>query len=181
MKNYQLLSLVLLLVLCACNSDLPEGEPTEVPDSVEGMRPIYVSAGNINLISSESPRPIENLGKIYYKAPYIFINEQAKGVHVLDNSNPNNPQKVGFITIPGNRDIAIKGNYMYADNFKDLVCIDITDINNVSEVTRTVGLYEFPDQPYPENYNGYFECVDTDKGDVVGWMLTTIYNPQCWR
>ena len=66
-----------------------------------------------------------NPGKIYFKEGYIFINEELKGIHVIDNRNPENPQNIGFIEIPGNVDIAIKNNTLYADSYIDLGAIDI--------------------------------------------------------
>lgn len=150
-------------------------------DQTEGLIPVYFEGDNVDKIQSLPEQPIEKLGKIYFKAPYIFMNESFKGIHVVDNSDPENPQKVAFIEIPGNRDISIKGNRMYVDNFQDLVVLDITDINDVVEVSRVKSLYEFGDGEYPENYNGYFECVDKTKGYVVGWTTATIENPKCWR
>jgi hypothetical protein len=153
----------------------------ERPEQTEGLIPVYFEGDNVTEIQSLPEQPIEKLGKIYYKSPYIFMNESFKGIHVVDNSDPANPQKVAFITIPGNRDISIKGNRMYVDNFKDLVVLDITDIHNVSEVSRVAGLYEFGDGTYPESYRGYFECVDETKGQVIGWATATIDSPKCWR
>ncbi len=150
-------------------------------EQAEGLIPIYFAGDNIDQIQSLPVQPIEKLGKIYFKAPYIFMNESLKGIHVVDNSDPTNPQKVAFIEIPGNQDISIKGDRMYVDNFKDLVVLDITDIYNVSEVSRVTGLYEFGDGDYPESYSGYFECVDENKGQVIGWATATINNPKCWR
>ena len=151
------------------------------PEQVEGLIPIYFEGDDVTTIQSLPEQPIEKLGKIYYKAPYIFINESFKGIHVVDNSDPANPQKIAFIDIPGNRDISIKGNRMYVDNFQDLVVLDITDIHNVSVVSRLEGRYEFGDGDYPENYRGYFECVDANRGKIIGWTTATIDNPKCWR
>ena len=50
-------------------------------------------------------REINSPGKLNYKDGYLFISEVAKGVHVIDNRNVNNPIKIGFINIPGNYDI----------------------------------------------------------------------------
>ena len=39
-------------------------------------------------IRSNAPKAIERPGKIYVRAPYIFLNEIDKGIHIIDNSNP---------------------------------------------------------------------------------------------
>ena len=59
-----------------------------------------------------------------------MINEQLQGVHVIDNSDLSNPQKIGFINIEGNIDIALKGDYIYADDYYNLVVIDISNIES---------------------------------------------------
>ena len=59
---------------------------------------------------------IENPGKIYYKDQVIYLNEKYKGIHIIDNSNPESPKNIGFINLPGCIDIAIKNNSLFADN-----------------------------------------------------------------
>ena len=95
----------------------------------------------IDSIKSEAPRSLENPGKIYYKNSFIYINEVKKGVHIIDNSNPSSPQNVGFIYIPGNFDIAIRNNTLYADSYSDLIVLDITDNNNVMIKARVEGIF----------------------------------------
>ncbi len=168
----------ILLVFSSCDA-LTETEP-EIPEQVEGLRPVYFE-GNPTEINFMPPQSISRLGKIYYKAPYIFMNDVLKGIHILDNTDPANPQKIGFINIPGNRDISIKGNYMYVDNYKDLVCLDISDYNNLREVSRVEGLYDADYSIFPDNYTGYFECVDPNKGNIVSWETGILIQPECWR
>ncbi|HHN47860.1 MAG TPA: hypothetical protein ENN08_02830, partial [Bacteroidales bacterium] len=50
-----------------------------------------------------------------------------QGIHVVDNSNPASPQIISFIAIPGNYDLAIRGNILFADSYIDLVALDISD------------------------------------------------------
>ena len=73
-----------------------EGEEVEEL-IVQGMQPVYYSGDNINAISALPPQPITRLGKIYHKAPYIFMNDLQKGIHVVDNTDPANPVKVDAI------------------------------------------------------------------------------------
>lgn len=71
-------------------------------------------------------REMKNLGKIYYKSPYIYINEKYKGIHVIDNSNPIQPLNTAFIVVPGCLDMAVKGDILYADNSVDLIAFDLS-------------------------------------------------------
>ncbi|MBK6619732.1 MAG: hypothetical protein IPH04_20430 [Saprospirales bacterium] len=146
---------------------------------VEGFRPVY--SQDWKSIQSLDPRPVGHLGKIYYKDSTIYVAESGWGIHVIDNSDPVNPQRIKFLQIPGCRDIAIKGNILYADNVTDLVAIDISDLNNIKLLKRVEGLYPEVDQTSPEAYEGYFECVDPAKGAVVAWETATLDNPQCWQ
>lgn len=125
-------------------------------------------------VKLESGSPLHQPGKIYFKSSLMYINELYKGIHVIDNSDPSNPQDIGFINIPGNVDIAIKGNILYADSYIDLVAIDISDIRNgnVKEVNRVENLFPYKfygvDPEYP------VASVDTEKGVVVEWAVEEI-------
>lgn len=147
--------------------------------TVEGLRPIY--SQDWQDIRSLDPRPVGKLGKIYYKDSIIYVIESGWGVHVIDNANPAQPQRIKFLQIPGCRDVAIKGNILYADNVTDLLAIDITDLDNIVLLKRIEDLYPDVDQESPESYEGYFECADPAKGVIVGWEAAMLDNPQCWQ
>lgn len=148
---------------------------------VEGYKPVYVSKATMMQIYSSGPMTLVNPGKIYMKDSYIYIGEKGKGVHVINNSDPANPVKIAFINIPGVKDVAIKGNYMYADNLTDLVTIDISDVSNVVVLDRIPGVYPAYNQLYPEETECYFECADTTQGYVLEWVYTELTDPQCQR
>ncbi len=96
------------------------------------FKPEYKTTAEVKAnIKSNTPRDVQNPGKIYILGKYIFLNETDKGIHIIDNSNPSSPKNVAFIDIPGNLDMAVKGNTLYADLYTDLVTIDITDPLNV--------------------------------------------------
>ncbi|MFM2359882.1 MAG: hypothetical protein RLY16_1875, partial [Bacteroidota bacterium] len=92
------------------------------------FEPVYSTKEAVrNNIKSNAPKPIESTGKIFILGNYIFLNEIDKGIHVINNSNPAAPVNEAFITIPGNVDLSVKGNTLYADMFTDLVAIDISN------------------------------------------------------
>ncbi|MBK7408999.1 MAG: hypothetical protein IPL49_09725 [Saprospirales bacterium] len=157
---------------------LTDSETTKLAvGEVEGLRPIY--SQDWQDIQSLDARPVNNLGKIYYKDSTIYVTESGWGIHVIDNTNPYQPVRIKFLQIPGCKDIAIKGNILYADNVTDLVALDISNLNNIVLLKRIEGLYPEVDQLAPEAYEGYFECVDPSKGAVVGWETALLDNPQC--
>jgi hypothetical protein len=94
-------------------------------------------------IKTNAPRQAENTGKIYIRGNYIFLNEVDRGIHVINNANPSKPVNVAFIDIPGNMDMAVKGNILYADLYTDLVAIDITDPLNVKVKKVIEGVFPY--------------------------------------
>lgn len=84
----------------------------------------------------------ESVGKIWYADGYLYANIVNKGVWIIDNSNPENPIKKGFIKIPGNIDISVKGDILFADNHEDLIAVNIADKRRVYEVKRIRNVFE---------------------------------------
>jgi hypothetical protein len=76
-------------------------------------------------VKLEAPMPIQNPGKIYLKDDLIFINEKFFGIHVIDNTNPIEPENFAFIHIDGCIDMAMKDNVLYADNAVDLISVSL--------------------------------------------------------
>ncbi|MFH1119377.1 MAG: hypothetical protein V1775_06100 [Bacteroidota bacterium] len=130
--------------------------------------PVYMGLEEFRgAVKRTSPQPLENPGKIYFKDNYLFVNEYHKGVHVINNSNPSAPNPVAFIEIPGNVDIAIRNNILFADSFIDLVAVDITDPSNPVEVDRVEDA--FPNVLPPLDYTFPVYGLDFTKGVVIGW------------
>lgn len=177
MKNIVFFSLLLLLGACHVDTDqAPSGAPAF---KGEGYRPIYLSVAELKDIKTESPQPLQKPGKIYVKGSYLFINEQGKGIHLIDNSDPRSPKKISFIKIPANVDIAVKGNYLYADNGPDFVVLDIKDPAKTTFVKRIANA--FPASNFPPVIQTYFECADASKGIVAGWEKVKMDRPKCYR
>ena len=142
---------------------------------IDVFEPVYLSYENLRKsVEIEEPRDISRTGKIYVKDLFLFINEYHEGVHVLDNSDPENPDIIAFIPIPGNVDIAVQGNILYADSYVDLVAIDISDPTASAEVDRIEGIFDYPywspwfDEVY--SWDDYYEPVEKDMGIVVDWQ-----------
>ncbi|QIP11438.1 hypothetical protein G8759_01685 [Spirosoma aureum] len=89
----------------------------------------------------EDARTLQNPGKIYTKDGYLFINEIKEGIHLIDNRNPASPEPVAFLRIPGNGDMAVRNNILYADSYMDLVAFDISDPTHPQEVSRVESIF----------------------------------------
>ncbi|HUC79532.1 MAG TPA: hypothetical protein VMR70_01400 [Flavisolibacter sp.] len=98
-------------------------------------QPIYKTLKHVRAeMKSTAPASLENTGKLNVFGNYIFLNEVGKGIHVIDNAVPASPKNIGFINIPNNVDLAIKGSYLYADSYSDIIVFDISNPTNVKPV-----------------------------------------------
>lgn len=134
-------------------------------------RPVYEEKSVVYAnIRSNAPQSLEHPGKIYLFGNYIFLSEVDKGVHIIDNSNPANPVRKAFINIPGNLDIAVKGNTLYADLYTDMVVVDISD-------PLAARFVRYVPNVFPDRYIGYGFISDTTKV-IVDWIRkdTTVNN-----
>ena len=163
---------VVLVCLTTCVATSPARRPTH--------EPIYMSWKEFRESTQVMPpQDIRKRGKIYIKDGYLHINEPNKRIHIFDNSNPENPVPKCFLNIPGNTDIAIKGSYLYADSFVDLLVFALTlhpkDIilaNRVADVFPYDSNQNLPLTEVGDITNGsYFHPsrVDQKKGVVIGW------------
>jgi hypothetical protein len=126
----------LILVLSDCS------DKCTVTNSYVYYQPVYSTPAEIKAaVAFKDPQPLTQPGKIYFKDKTLFINEIGKGIHIIDNTNPSLPKPLGFLAIPGNYDLAILGNTLYADSFIDLVAFDISDISAIREISRIEKLF----------------------------------------
>jgi hypothetical protein len=115
------------------------------------LEPLYKTSAEVRAnIKSNPAREIQNPGKIFIIGNYIFLNEIDKGIHVIDNRNPSSPKNIAFIDIPGNIDLAVKGNTLYADLYTDLVTLDIS--NPLDVVKKSIVDGVFPGRTYGPLY-----------------------------
>ena len=158
--------LLLLVLFSACNDKYTE--------QYLSLEPVYLGYQEFReSVKVVNQKDLVKPGKIYTIGSYIFINEIMKGVHVYNNTNPASPVYVGFINIPGNVDMAVKNNILYADSYIDLVAIDITDPANSKEVGRIKSVFPYSVPPYEQT--GYrVGQVDDSKGVVVNWEVKTV-------
>ncbi len=161
-----LLSSALVLSINSCS------KPCRGTDTYTYFVPLYKEKSEVKAnIKSNAPQPVHKPGKIYIRGNYIFLNEVDKGLHVIDNSNPAAPVNRSFIDLPGNVDIAVKGNLLYADFYTDMVVIDISNPLNIQ-------VKNFVDKVFPERYY-YGYGVDSTK-IITGWeKKSETYEYEC--
>jgi hypothetical protein len=152
---------------------------TSCPGSIENVDPPFTSAYEPILMSrkqlevsvvKKAPMTIANPGKIYKYGNYILINEQYKGVHIINNIDPASPQNIAFIQVPGTLDFAVKDNVLYVDNAIDLVAVNIADMNDIQVSKRIPAA--FPKLLPPDKMGtDYDEAAMPKDAIIVGWKL----------
>lgn len=137
--SFTLLLLLTVVFLQSCFKD----ECTNLVE-YKTFEPVYKSIDAIRTdIVAASPRELCHPGKIYYYQNYLLINEQQEGIHIFDNSDPRNPVNLSFLAIPGNVDMAIRDGLLYADNYMDLLTIDLNDPRQPKLVDRTKDVFQY--------------------------------------
>lgn len=166
MKNLKYLFLFLVLFsLQSCDKDDADYEFVTVATPELMSKAAFRDAVKIDV-----PTPIEQSGKIYAYKNFIFVSDVNKGVHVIDNTNPKSPQAIKYIRIPGNEDISVKDDFLYADSATDLLVFDISDINAIVLKERLEDVFDIYDFFVPTdadiiNYGNF----NFDDEIIVGW------------
>lgn len=181
MKNFTRLLFVFFTVsFLSCDKD------DDVPvETYQVAVPVTMTMADFRAsVSVEEPKEIEQSGKIYVYGNYIFVNDDMKGILVIDNTY-HSPSKVAYINVPQNTDMAVKGNVLFANSGRDLVTFDISNINDILVKERLEDVFEetyhYPELPaevpYADfsNFNPATEIVtgytiETREREVSGYL-----------
>lgn len=169
MKIVKVCFVLSLLMTIGCSD---KDDPVETVDYVVG-KPITVSVAEIrNSFEVLAPQPTSESGKMYQYQDYVFVNENNKGVHVVKGLNDERLQKIKFLNIPGNKDISVRDDFLYADSYKDLVVFDISDIDDIQLVTIVEDVFPNYYYDYVDGADWFdFTGVDQENEIIVGWDL----------
>lgn len=77
----------------------------------------------------------DGISKIYLNGNLLVRTSPGVDIRFYDVANPGSVRQTGRLAIEGNSDVAISGNYLYADRERDLVVYDISDPAAPREVT----------------------------------------------
>lgn len=130
-----LLLVLVLAVFTQCKKN------TDAYELIQIVKAIPVQQMRAMPVGITKAIPAKKTGKIYIYNDYLFINEPNKGIHIYNNSNPAAPVNMAFLQIPGNVDLAVQNNILYADNYVDLLAFDISNINNIKQVKRVTDVF----------------------------------------
>jgi len=120
-----------------------------------------------------SSRTISDPGKIYIYNDWIFLVEKYKGIHFIDNSNPDNPVLHDFLSVPGCIDVAVGNGILYVDSSVDLVGVSIDYSNmNSKVVSRARNVLSEIVSPYGYIDNKFSRRNRPENTEIVGWVKT---------
>jgi hypothetical protein len=167
----------LIALLSGCTSSMDEPPPSPATAYV----PVYYQQENVYAVKAEAAKPISKAGKQYILGNLLLQNELNEGIHLTDVSNPALPKKLGFLSIPLCTDMAIRQGFLYANNYDDLIVIDLREPSDPKVIKRIKDVFPPANQEYPPFFNVLFECPDKKKGVVVGWELKNNISANCRR
>jgi hypothetical protein len=180
-SSWLLLPLFLLLAGCWKFNLRPKPQPDNF--KIMGYKPVYSTDPALKQVTSDTPRPVKNAGKIYAWQNYLLQCEVGEGIHVIDKSTPANARRIAFIKVIGANDISIKDGFLYTNSYKDVVVINIANIQQPFEVKRILNAFNVKGYlPVPPVKGSTFECVDLSKGVVTGWVQDSVsYYQSCYN
>jgi hypothetical protein len=123
---------LLFVVVIGCMLLLPGCLKDHVTEKYQLYEPVYALKSTVLAgINGDPGTPVSQAGQIYVKGSYIYLNDPEKGIHIIDNSDPAHPVQTAFLNIPGNLNIGIRNNILYADMYADVLSIDISNVHQV--------------------------------------------------
>ncbi len=120
MKHFFIQILLILTAAISCKNKSEK-------DIYSSYKPILIENSKLNICEIQTARENKNIQKIEYLGNYILALEYGLGIHIIDNSNTNSPQKIGFYFVPACVDFEVKNNTLYANNYKDLIVVDFSN------------------------------------------------------
>lgn len=141
------------------------------PNNPVNYEPILMSRTDMEAsVKLGEARAIISPGKIWIFNDVIFLIEQYKGIHVIDNSNPSVTKTVAFIQIDGCTDITMKGDIIYANNAVDMIGIKgNNDLSGIEVISRNRNM--LPEIASPEPWGDwYFYDKLPQNTIIVRWV-----------
>jgi len=174
MKTVKFIVIAFILsFFSSCNNEDDNSEMAKF--AVPEIKSLATIRSSINVTSAQATNAD---GKVYVAENLLFYVAQESGIHIFDNSNPISPQNTAFINLEGVHDIAVKGNFLYADNFIDLVVFDLSNLSNITVIQTVENAFDFYPS-YPEGAEFYaFDVNPTANEIIVGYRIENRSRPQ---
>ncbi|MFK8056475.1 MAG: LVIVD repeat-containing protein [Saprospiraceae bacterium] len=132
-KFYFLLAIVAMVLATACEKDSCEQSWTQVVA-------VPVTLDRTTVQNEIEIVPAMDLclgGGIYAYGDFIFMNRLNEGYHILDNSNPEAPQNVAFLKVPGATQMSFVDGKLVSNCYADLVTLELDGILSARLLSST--------------------------------------------
>jgi hypothetical protein len=103
-------------------------------------------------LKMQAPTEVKAAGKFILYNNYMLLQDMFRGIHIIDVTNMSSPTKIGFIPAGNVNDFAMKDNFLYLDCNRDLVTLNLSDINNITLANIQVDVFD--------NLNGQSSTVN---------------------
>lgn len=114
---------LLLLFITACST-------SDDKDVYSAYKPVLIDNAKLKsdlfLLPAQENKTITLMRQM---GNYLLALDYGLGIHIIDVSNPDQPLKKSFYQIPACIDFEVKGNVVYANNYRDFIMIDFNAIN----------------------------------------------------
>ena len=141
------------------------------PQRPTSFEPIFMTRPEMEgAIALLGPRAIDTPGKIWVYNSYILLVEQYRGVHIINNTDPNNSVTEAFIRIDGCTDIAVNDGILFANNAVDMIGIKyVPGSNDIEVVSRNRNI--LPVLGSPDQWGDwYFVSQLPENMIIVRWI-----------
>jgi len=169
MKKTMLLFNLCLFLLTGCENKVTEMVTYKINEPVFMATETFRNSVKV----TNGPRNITSVGKMCFYNHYLYISEPEKGIHIINNADPANPQQTGFIELLGNADLAIRNGMLYADSYIDLVWFDVSNPALPELKGRLDSIFPttvpMTQNQYGIDYTASYPA--TNKGIIIGWVL----------
>lgn len=141
------------------------------PSSYLNYEPVLMNRTDMEeSVQIGEARVIVAPGKMWVYNDLIFLIEQYKGVHIIDNSNPSSSKTIGFIQVDGCTDLTVKDNIMYINNAVDMIGIKGgSEFGSIEIVARHRNMLPTISSPEPWN-DSYFYNKLPENTIIVRWV-----------
>ncbi|MDL2241325.1 hypothetical protein LJB91_00260 [Bacteroidales bacterium OttesenSCG-928-L03] len=163
--------LLMAIAFAACNVDDSQLLTYKINEPIFVDKAEFRSAVQV----TSQKKDLTTIGKMCYYEGYLFISDPGAGIHILDNTSPANPKLIAYIEVPGNYDITVCNQILYADAMMDLLWFDISNPSSPEFKGRIEDAFQC--FAYPETGNDYYcdwEAVSEGQQNgklVLGWTV----------
>ncbi len=111
------------------------------------FKPILIDQAEIHNCFIKGVQASSQITLIQAMGNYLLLLDMGTGIHILDNTNPNKPTKIGFYQIPACIDFEVKGTKIFANNYRDLIIVNFNNILQPTLVNRKNNIFDFNIMP----------------------------------